>query len=86
MTTHELEINRKDFNAVTSLTKTFEIRYNDRYYQVGDILKLRVYRNNAYTGDEAHFRVTYVLTCGDTPGLSPGFVALAIVPAYPCAP
>lgn len=43
MTTHDLKLNDKYFNAVKNGIKTFEIRNNDRGYQVGDILVLHLW-------------------------------------------
>ena len=38
MKIHHLKIEEKYLNAIKNGSKTFEIRYNDRGYQVGDIL------------------------------------------------
>jgi len=49
MTVHELKTDPVVFDAVANGLKTFEIRYDDRGYQVGDQLILNKTR---YTGDE----------------------------------
>jgi hypothetical protein len=49
MTDHILKTDPAVFQAVVSGEKTWEIRYNDRDYQVGDILHLK---ETAYTGAE----------------------------------
>jgi len=38
MNIHHLKIEEKYLNAIKDGSKTFEIRFNDRDYQVGDIL------------------------------------------------
>lgn len=54
------------FDHIESGLKTFELRRNDRDYQVGDTLRLVEYRPdwNNYTGRELRRRVTYVLHVG----------------------
>ena len=49
MKVHELKTDPDVFDAVAAGLKTFEIRYNDRNYQVGDQLLLRKTR---HTGEE----------------------------------
>lgn len=71
----ELKIRQEYFEAVISKEKTFEIRYDDRNFQVGDVLVLREYEGN-YTGRAAVVKVTYVLR--DFEGLAKKFVALSI--------
>ncbi len=85
-----LKIDPAYIKAVAAGVKTFEIRYNDRWYEVGDILELAAWTSQEdYTDDEVCVRVTYVLSSEDFPGLSPGYVALAIVltpaPGEACA-
>lgn len=46
MKTHELKLDIKYFDDVKSGKKNFEIRKNDRDFQVGDILKLKAWDNS----------------------------------------
>jgi hypothetical protein len=43
---HVLKILPEFFERVLDGSKPFEIRYNDRDYKVGDVLKLEEYKNN----------------------------------------
>lgn len=74
--THELKIAPKYFTKVLSKEKTFEFRYNDRNYQVGDILKLKEYDNGQYTGRETYVKITYILQ--NFEGLQPNYAILSI--------
>lgn len=58
---HELKIAPKYFEAVISDKKKFEVRKDDRNYQENDVLLLKEYDNNAYTGREYAVLVTYIL-------------------------
>lgn len=73
---HELKIAPEYFKKVLSKEKNFEFRYNDRNYQVGDILKLKEYHNDNYTGRETSVQITYILQ--DFEGLQPDYVILSI--------
>ena len=58
---HELKVYPWYFRDVKSKLKSFEIRKNDRFYQVGDYLLLREHRDDTgYTGDEVLAKVLYV--------------------------
>lgn len=59
--THELKIHPAYFKAVRSGKKTFEVRYNDRNYKVGDVLKLREWDGEKYTGRVLDVYVDYIL-------------------------
>lgn len=74
--THELKIAPEYFEKVLSKEKTFEFRYNDRNYQVGDILNLKEYKNGTYTGRETNVEITYILQ--DFEGLQPDYAILSI--------
>lgn len=73
---HELKIAPEYFKKVVSKEKTFECRYNDRNYQVGDILNLNEYYNQTYTGRSISVKVTYILE--KFKGLKENFVILSI--------
>lgn len=73
---HSLKIAPKYFEKVVSKEKSFEVRYNDRNFQVGDILKLMKYTEGSYTGRSVYVKVTYILR--DFEGLQPNFVVLSI--------
>ena len=65
-TVHKLKIWPKYFKAVMDGTKTFEVRYNDRRFKVGDRLDLfefdpKVGDNGEYTGNHCHRYVSYIL-------------------------
>ena len=73
---HKLKISPKYFKKVLSEEKMFECRYNDRNYQVGDILKLKEYHNGDYTGQEIYVQITYILQ--NFEGLQPNYTILSI--------
>lgn len=61
--THELKLDPLFYNHVVKGDKTFEIRKNDRNYQVGDIIRLRPFdrETSEYVGDNVVTkRVTYI--------------------------
>lgn len=61
MQIHELKILPMYFDDVASGRKSFEVRYDDRGYLVGDILHLREFDNYEYTGRDILAEVTYIL-------------------------
>jgi hypothetical protein len=64
--THYLKTYPNYFRAVKSGQKTFELRLNDRDFQVGDTLILEEYQHliKEYTGEWIAKEVTYVLQGG----------------------
>ncbi len=77
--THRLKIWPEYFSPVVFGTKNFEVRKNDRNYQVGDILVLQEYRKDIleYTGRICVKQVTYILKGGDF-GIAPNFCVLGL--------
>lgn len=92
MNTHELKTNPDVFDAVACGAKSFEIRKNDRDFQVGDMLILR---KTKHTGVEMangaplvylgaiYLYVTYILS-GPIYGLSEGWVIMSVTPRDTC--
>lgn len=60
MTTHELKILPEYFEPALAGRKNFEIRYNDRNYQLGDEIVLREWINGNYTGRELKRTIQYL--------------------------
>jgi hypothetical protein len=85
MTRHELKTWPEFFDAVRDGRKTFEVRYNDRGFQTGDLLVLRKWdpRTEVYgeyveppsVSAPLHRRVTYVLSGF---GIEPGYVVMGL--------
>lgn len=84
MTTHRLKIFVKYADAIMDGTKTFEVRKNDRGYEVGDKIVFDVVTNEGYAVgaaarhplNGATYRIGYILD--DFEGLAQKYVALAI--------
>lgn len=53
MTTHRLKVLIKYADAIMNGTKTFEVRKNDRGYEVGDKIVFDVVTNEGYSIGEA---------------------------------
>jgi murein L,D-transpeptidase YafK len=79
MKIHELKTNVEFFTAIYSGNKQFEIRKDDRDFEVGDELVLKEYsrENLQYTGRFLHRKVDYVLRGGQF-GLEDGYVIMSI--------
>jgi len=74
MTVHELKTLPEYFEAVNEGVKTFEIRKNDRNYQVNDFLLLKEFDGTNYTGREVFRQVCYMTNYGQ----ADNYVVLAI--------
>ncbi len=61
MKVHNLKIKPQYFKDVVSGDKTFEVRKNDRDFEVGDVIFLGEYENGRYTGITAYAKITYIL-------------------------
>lgn len=75
---HELKIYPTYYKAVSNGEKTFELRKNDRDYQVGDILNLKEWDGNKYTGHSMMRRISYIYSGNGNYGLSEGYCILGI--------
>ena len=75
MTKHELKCLPEYFDAVAWQGKRFEIRKDDRGYHVGDLVQLREWDGEKYTGRILSSQtVRYILR--DAPGLMDGYCIL----------
>ena len=70
---HEIKILPEYFEAVACGAKKFELRKNDRCYEVGDTVILREWNGFEYTGDEVAVTITYVLKNCPEYGLEKGY-------------
>jgi hypothetical protein len=79
--THELKCWPEYYKYVRDGSKPFEVRKNDRNYQVGDILNLKEWHpDNGYTGVGTQVVVTYILSSNIFNPLPAGFVVMGIAP------
>lgn len=94
MKIHELKIFPQYFNEVLNGNKTFELRKDDREFEVGDILILKEYRQGqgdatgpelvvieepGYTGREVKKEISYIYKgCANGLGLRTGFSILSL--------
>ncbi|MBE5957723.1 MAG: DUF3850 domain-containing protein [Lachnospiraceae bacterium] len=77
--THELKIIDKYFIAVRNGTKNFELRKNDRNFNVGDILILwKVDENGNRTGEYLKRKIMYILQDCPEYGLKEGYCILSL--------
>lgn len=76
---HEIKLSREFQDAVLSGDKPFEVRYNDRGYQKGDLVKFHVVdrANVVEPLDDKTFEITYVLSGWN---IEPGYVVFGIRP------
>lgn len=72
--THDLKITPQYFEPVMQGIKPFEIRKNDRDYKVGDVLVLREWNGNKYTGNSITKEITYITDYEQ----QPGYIVMAI--------
>lgn len=74
---HELKLETDYFVSVLAGFKTFEIRFNDRNYQVGDVLVLKEWDwySESFTGRVIEKKVTYLTNYAQ----QDGYVVMSIV-------
>ena len=77
--THELKTWPEYFRPVARGEKNFEVRRNDRDFQVGDVLTLRKFnpKIGVYTSAECDKSVTFILH-GKGFGVAEGYCVLAL--------
>lgn len=77
--THHLKTWPKQFQLVKHGIKRFEVRKNDRNYQVNDILILEEWdpEKERYTRDHVERRISYILEGGQF-GIEKGYVVMQI--------
>src|SRR5688572_5057646 len=80
-TTHALKTVPWAFQAILDGLKTFEIRKNDRDFQVDDVLELKEYSEDGqcYTGRKTFVKVIWIMS-GGFYGLASDHVCMSIVP------
>ena len=78
-TVHELKTVPESFEPIEAGIKLFEIRLNDRDYQVNDILILKEWLpdQEEYTGRAVIAGVAFILTDSEW-GLKPDYIAMSI--------
>lgn len=77
---HRLKVWPEYFDAIRNGDKTFELRYDDRSFEVGDFLLLVEFddRRERYTGRKELRRISYKLHDCIMFGLQPGFCILGM--------
>lgn len=83
MKVHQLKCFNVFYQMVVSGAKPWEIRQNDRDYQVGDVIVLNeISPENNYkpTGNKSTYLIKYILTSEEFGGLTSGYVCLTIEP------
>lgn len=75
---HNIKCDPEYFGALKNGNKTFEVRLNDRNYQVGDFLNIKEFNREKqeYTGFVVLREITYVLK--DYPAIDPDYVVLGV--------
>ena len=77
---HKLKTWPEYFQRVMTRQKTFELRKNDRDFQVGDKILLQEYdpQTQQYTGNEYHTYIKYMIENKPDLGLKPGYCIFGI--------
>lgn len=79
---HEIKIQQYYADSVYFGDKIFEVRYNDRGYQKGDIVRFDVNHCPRHPLNDKQYEITYVL--GSFIGLADGYVAFGIKEVPKC--
>lgn len=73
MKRHEIKILPQYYEAASKGIKQFELRKDDRDYQVGDLVRLREWDGKEYTGNKMIVGIKYVLRDCPEYGLMKGY-------------
>lgn len=78
--THALKCWPEYFKALDNGEKTFEIRKDDRPFEVGDKIMLQEYNTatEKYTGEELTFSISYIMRDKPKFGLKIGYCILGL--------
>ena len=76
---HELKAHPEYFSALFAGNKTFEVRKNDRGFNIGDELLLKEFipDQDVFTGRILHRRIDYILHGGQF-GIEPDYCVMSI--------
>lgn len=67
---HELKCVKWSFDALTEGVMTYGIRRNDRGFQVGDFLRLRLWEpETGYSGEPLYAKIQYINDYAHQPGM-----------------
>jgi uncharacterized protein with von Willebrand factor type A (vWA) domain len=77
---HHLKTWPEHFRAIAAGIKTFELRDNDRNFEIGDELILQEWnqKTESFTGDEIKADIIYILRNAEKIGLRTGYVILQL--------
>ena len=75
---HELKVLPKYFKPLVKGYKTFEIRKLDRDFRVGDLLILKEWDGQQYTGMYINKYISYILRDAPQYGLMEGYCILGL--------
>lgn len=75
---HSLKTDSKYFQQIKAKTKKFEMRKNDRGFQIGDTLILDEWRDDSYTSEQIICRVIGILNDWECKAIQDGFCIMSI--------
>lgn len=79
MKIHELKISPEYFEDVRWNNKRFELRKDDRDFEVGDMIRLFEYKDGKYTGRKTGvYEIRYILRNCPEYGLAEGYCILGL--------
>lgn len=81
MKEHELKCINPFFSDIWNSKKDFDVRKNDRYFQVNDYLLLKEYNSeiHRYLKRKIYCRIKYILLAKDYPeGIKEGYCVLGL--------